>query len=162
MAKVKIKKKKRKITRAPSPTKSQLLRAIKGSGGIVLNIAERGGWSRGMVYDYLKGDKWPEVREAFLQEREKVGDLAENTIQTVINQRLDLGEAARTARWYLERRCPDRGYKDKKELTLEGGKRPLHIQNETLIPLESLNLPLEVRKQILEAMEAQEEEGSSE
>ena len=49
-------------------------------------------------------------------------------------------------------------YKNRNELTVEGGKNPL--KNETVLSLDTLDLPLSVRKQILEAVEKKEQEDS--
>ena len=61
------------------------------------------------------------------------------------------------AKWYLERKHQDRGFKEKKELTLEGGKNPLHVKEEQIVSIETLKtIPLDVRKQLLQAIEEAE------
>jgi hypothetical protein len=136
-------------------TLQKIINAIPDSGGIIKRIAERLDCSYTHVCEQIK--KHPEAVDALAVERERVGDIAEETVLDMMRQRIDMGEAARTSRWYLERRHPDRGYVERKHTTIEGGDKPLHVQNETLLPIDSLDLPLAVKKQILEAMEKKDE-----
>jgi len=39
-------------------------------------------------------------------------------------------------------------------ITVEGGKTPLKVQNQTLVPIAELDLPLDVKRQVLVAMHA--------
>ena len=148
-------------------TPAQFKKALPGTCGNVKLIAERLQVSWGCIYNKLKrlreGHKkyqtkaWQSAWQAYKDEQEYMADIAEETIGDVMRQRLDLSSAARTAKWYLERKHgEDRGYKEKRELTLEGGSTPIHVKNEEVLPLDSLDLPLDVRKQILEAMEKKE------
>lgn len=105
----------------------------------------------------MEGDDWEECRNLLKAETEKVGDIAEITVCESMQQRVDIGVASTTARWYLDRKHADRGYGKKEQLTLEGGQNPISI-NHTLIPIAALNLPLETKKEILKAMEAWEKE----
>lgn len=131
-----------------------LKKAIAGSGGILNRIAKRLSVTRGRVCKML--DKWPDAQVAMEQERETVLDLAEGTIHEMMMQRIDFREAAANARWYAEKRGEKRGYAPRKTVTIEGGDKPLRVQNETLLPLDKLDLPIEVKRQILDAMEAYE------
>lgn len=84
------------------------------------------------------------------------------TVHDTMSQRLDLSVASTTARWYLDRKHVDRGFGKKDQMTLEGGQNPLTLQHQTVIPIDKLDLPLAVKKQILEAMDklaAQEQGG---
>ncbi len=63
-----------------------------------------------------------------------------------------MGVASTTARWYLDRRHPDRGYGKKEELTLQGGRNPIQIENQTLLPIHELELDLATKKKVLAAM----------
>ena len=137
-------------------TKAQFIKALAGTGGIAKQIAYNLDCARVTVYKWLK-DAPDDILEALHDEIDSIGDVAENTVMRMMTQRLDFGVAARTAKWYLERKCTDRGYKERKELILEGGKTPFHVKNESVLPLDSLNLPIETRKQILAAMEEAEE-----
>ena len=162
MAKVKsIKKRpKRKYKTPVTFTKKQFIAALENTGGIAKDIAKNLGCARSTIYKWLK-DADEEILEALQDEIDSVGDVAEKTILTVMRQRLDLGVAATTSKWYLERKCTNRGYKPKTELTLEGGQNPFHVKNESILPLESLNLSIETRKELLAAMEEKESEGDN-
>jgi len=97
-----------------------------------------------------EGPEWDDVRERLKTEGEIVGDLAEQTIIDSMSQRLDLGIASSNARWYLDRKHPDRGFCKRSEVKIEGGDNPLKVQ--TIIPIHELNLPLKVKRQVLHAM----------
>ena len=136
---------------------ARLKKAIKGSCGIRHRIAERLGCAYATLDRALQmeGDDWEECRNLLKAEREKVGDIAEITVCESMQQRVDIGVASTTARWYLDRKHADRGYGKKEQLTLEGGQNPISI-NHTLIPIAALNLSLETKREILKAMEAWE------
>jgi len=142
--------------RGPAVTKARILKAIEHSGAIKSKIAQRLNVCLSAVERALKRADWPEVAEAFHEERERVADFAEMTVQEMISQRLDFGEASRTARWYLERRCPERGFVERKNVELNGGPNPLTIRNEATVSISSLNLDLETRKKLLAAIEQSE------
>ena len=150
-------------------TPARLLKAIKGSCGIRYRIVDRLGCAYGTLNRALKkeGDDWEECRNMLKAEKEKVGDIAEITICETMQQKVDIGVASTTARWYLDRRHADRGYGKKDQLTLEGGSNPITMQH-TLIPVGELNLSLQCKREILKAMEvwevtkAKEDESSTE
>jgi len=132
------------------------MKAIPGTGGILTVIANRLGCSYHSLYEVLKkkeGDKWDEVRYLLQMEREKVGDIAESTVIEMMGQRLDLSVASSTSKWFLSSKHADRGYVDRKQVTLNGGQNPLHVRMETTVPIEKLDLPTEVKIQVLEAIE---------
>ena len=143
----------RRIQYKASP--ERMIKAIDGSGGLKRVIAERLGCSYSTVDDALRkeGEEWDDVRLALKIERERIGDIAEETVAETMVQRLDLSVASTTARWYLDRKHRDRGYGKEEKITLEGGKNPLRIENQTLVPIGELELPLETKKEILKAME---------
>ena len=140
-------------------TPARLKKAIKGSGGIRLQITKRleCGYSTLNKALKMEGDDWEECRNLLKAEKEKVGDIAEITVCESMQQKVDIGVASTTARWYLDRKHVDRGYGKKEQVTLEGGQNPISI-NHTLIPIAALNLPLETKREILKAMEAWEKE----
>ncbi len=138
-------------------TKVRLLAAIEGSGGNVKVMAKRLKVTRATVYRRLKsmGELYPEIGEALEQAEETVNDLAELTVVSIMKQRVDFGEASKNARWWLERKGVKRGFGNKTNLELEGGANPIKFEMHDQVSLESLKLPLEVKLQILEAIEKQ-------
>jgi len=108
-------------------TAEQIIKAIKGSGGIKSTIAVNlGGASYHTVQKYI--DKYPTVKEAFEAEREKNLDRAEGVIMGNIalgaktlsdpnnKQPVDSGDA----KWLLSRLGKHRGYADKSEIEHSG------------------------------------------
>ena len=79
-------------------------------------------------------------------------------------QRLDLGTAARTSLKVLgSKRFQDRGFVDEKSLKLEGGKEPIKVQSQNLLAVEVYhNIPIEVRKQMIEDHRKKMEENGTE
>lgn len=142
--------KRRKARRRLS--KIRILKAIPGSGGTLKELARRLECTYHAIQITIKSQKYPEVNERLEEEKEAVGDLAEETLKEVMQQRLDMSTAARTARWWLEKKCSDRGFKDKTELTLEGGENPLHLKQDGF-SIDDLNLPLDLRRELLKAIE---------
>lgn len=114
-------------------TADQMIATIKGSGGIKAHIAQKLGVNRLSVDRYLK--RWPSVREAYDAEVQSLGDVAESVV--VMNIKLaathqrefQTQQDASDARWYLARKCRDRGYADRTELT--------GAEGEPLIPINS-------------------------
>jgi len=135
-------------------TDNMLLKAIPGTYGITKKIAEKMEVSYLAAYNGIRRAS-KEVLLELEMEKERVDDIAEDTIIEAMEQRIDLPEAAKNARWVLDGK---RGYVKKKELTLQGGNSPIRVKSDNVISIESLNLPLSVRKQMLEAIEEKEKE----
>lgn len=133
----------------------RVIEAIPGTGGIRKKLAERLGCNYCTLLGALKieGEEWDMVRKCLIQEEMKIGDLAEETVIDVMEQRLDMSVASTTARWFLDRKHSDRGYGKKSQVTLEGGHNPIKLAAQQVLPLDELDLPLKVKKQILDAME---------
>jgi len=145
-------KRKLKVKRRVKTTEKQLLKAIKDTGGSIRIIAQRLDRPYRSVWGLIQNS--PDAREAIRIEQERVADIAEETIAEMMMQRVDFGTASRTARWLLERKHIERGYKPTKELTVQGGDNPLKVQSEKVLSLDELkSIPLEVRKRMLEEMQ---------
>ncbi len=147
----------------PKPKKHRLkaiplqrfLNAVPGSTGILTVIAERVGCTYMTVWSAMK--RWPELVEAVEVERERLGDVAQQAVEYAIQQRLDVGTSARTACWVLSRpRYAKRGMADESKVTVEGGEHP--IRHEGVVLLDTLNLPVEMKRSILEQMDRQRQE----
>lgn len=147
----------RRKKKGPRVTKERMLKAIPGTCGRWTYLAERMRVTVETCQGYLnpKRKGWEEVRAAWQYEKERLGDIAEQTVEDVMKQRLDIGSASIAARWYLEKKHKDRGYGNERTVTLEGGKKPIQIE-QTVVPVDKLNLSLEERKRLLAAIEAAE------
>jgi hypothetical protein len=100
------------------------------------------------------------MRILYREEYERVADLAEDTIKFATEQRLDVSTASRTAQWLLSRaRHKNRQLGDESKVVIEGGDKPVGIVQTQVIDIETLGLPLEIRRAILEAIEAKERAG---
>jgi len=140
--------------RGPQITKPRLLLAIKGSGGKKTLIAKRMGVTYAAIQLALQREGWKDMLVAYQDERESVLDLAEGTVEWAMQkkQRKKIPNVStQTARWYLEKRGHKRGFQDKKTLALEGGDTPVQVNG--MVSIESLNLPLDMRKQLLNKIE---------
>jgi hypothetical protein len=135
-------------------SRKRFLRALEGTGGLKTLLAERLGCAVATIDNILKRDGWEEIQEAYLVEIERVGDLAEKTLISSIQQTEDPQLAATSAKWYLSRRCKKRGYADESKVTYEGGEEPIRVAH--VVAIDSLDLPLDVRRQILEGVERKE------
>lgn len=84
-------------------TKRKVLAAIQDSAGIVTTIASKIGCTWGTARKLV--DQWPETREAYQDEREKILDMSETTLLKAIKTG-DVG----SAKWMLSTQGKDRGY----------------------------------------------------
>jgi hypothetical protein len=136
--------------------KTDVVEAMKDTGGILRAIAMNLGVSRELLKRTMERPDWADIRELWEQAREEGIDEAELTILHAIRQRLDLGTAAATARWFLSKVQRER-FGDDKTLTVEGGDHPIKTQSVN-VNLDSLDLPLEVRRVLLHAIDVKDEE----
>lgn len=144
----------------PAPAKAHtkkkdFLEALKGTGGIKTLIAENLGVNRITINALLKRADWQDVNAAYLEEVEAGKDDAEECIRDAIKQRMDLSTASLNARWYLSR-VRKQIYGDESKVTVEGGDNPIKVLA-AHIPVQSLTLPLEVKRVLVEAMDAKED-----
>ncbi len=96
------------------PTKKATIDAILNSGGIMSTIAQKLGvaWSTAKIYV----EKWPESKQAFEDERNKIIDMAESVLVKSIKN----GDT-QDAKWLLSRLAKDRGYVERQERTGKDG-----------------------------------------
>lgn len=88
--------------------KKQVLNAIEGSGGIIKVIARKCGVTRKAVYVYL--DKYPDIKEAYTDEKESLIDLAEGKLFNAVKN----GEPW-AIKMVLQTIGKDRGYSERQE-----------------------------------------------
>ena len=81
----------------------QVLEAIKDTGGIKTEVCQRLNCGRRTIYLYI--DRFPEIKEAFEEEEEKVLDMAESSLFAMI-QNGDLTAIF----YYLNNKGRRRGY----------------------------------------------------
>jgi hypothetical protein len=94
---------------------SKAIKAIEGSGGFVTQIAKRLDCSRKHFYSLM--DKYPTVREALEDEREKLKDMTEGELLKKIR-----GGNMTAIIFYLKTQAKDRGYVERHDLTTLGEK----------------------------------------
>lgn len=83
----------------------QVVSAIEGTGGIISSVAKRLGCSWATAEKFIK--KFDESKEAYNNEKEKLLDLAENTMIAAMQEgNLD------AAKYYLGKKGQERGYQD--------------------------------------------------
>lgn len=142
-------------------TPSKLLRAIQESHGLYTVIAKRLKCTPTTVKKALirPGRAWNHCRRLYEEECEKVGDIAEDTLIRAMKQTVDINVASRTAQWYLQQKGKQRGYSDSRTVKVEGGENPVRVnQLQVTIPATALNLPVNMRKKLLETIDVAKEE----
>lgn len=140
--------------------KQDFLEALRGTGGVRARIAANLGVQRSTVTRLLEREGWDDVRRAWLDEIETTTDLAEETLRDAMAQRLDIGTASANARWYLSKVQRER-FGENSTVTVEGGANAIkHVHGH--VNIGDLNLPVDVKRTILEALEAKEHAGESE
>jgi len=98
-----------------SRTKSTVLAAIKGSGGVISTIAAKLSVDWHTAKKYV--DKWEETRIALADESEKILDLAEVTLYDAIKE-----GNTQDAKWLLATKGKRRGFTERHELTGADGE----------------------------------------
>jgi len=100
------------------PIVQEILAAVYGSAGIMQVIAMKLGCTRETVARYI--EKYPEVRQAFIEERESAIDFAEAAVLKAIQGDPASGTPPDvvTARWYLEQQGGSRGYGRRERLDI--------------------------------------------
>ena len=87
-------------------TKSMLIKAIEGSNGIILTIAQKLKVDRKTIRNYLK--KYPELNELLQEEKENILDFAESKLIKKIQE-----EDPWAIKFILLNQGQSRGYGDK-------------------------------------------------
>lgn len=87
---------------------SDFIKAIPRTGGIISTIASRVGCDWHTAKKYI--GKYSTVQRAYDDEVERVADIAEAVVVKAIR-----AEDIATAKWYLSRKAPHRGYAPKLE-----------------------------------------------
>ena len=135
-------------------TPEMVLKAIPDTFGNISVIAARLHRPYSTVCGWMK--KAPDyVKEAMREEQERLVDIAEQTNLEMMTQRIHFPTAVRASHFILTRHpeADKRGYKDKTELTVQGGKNPIQLQNKHIVSVAQLkNIPLKDRKRLLEEM----------
>ena len=90
-------------------TEQEVLKAIKGCGGVVLTVAEKLNCQWKTADNFIK--KWESTLSAFEDEGISVKDISERKIIDAIK-----GDDVQTAKWYLSKKAKDRGYGDTIEI----------------------------------------------
>ena len=165
-----------KRQQSPRITKPRFLKALVGSGGVKSLIAERLGCGWNAVHEYLKRCKERRVdiiTDAFEDECNRVGDLAEDCVNKVIGalpvdpetgsvviNEGPLGNttqaklAVDTSKWYLSRKRKEE-FGDRQTMVHEGGETPIEVKSDVVLDLEKLPLPL--KKALLEHLKEKKE-----
>ncbi len=135
-------------------TRNKVLKAIRGSGGILSEIARRCGVHTSTVTDALRRKGWEDIESARLAELESTADLAEAVIiETFERRQANPALASQNARWFLSRKARDRGYGDARAIGTERDHAPGGAGTPPeVVPIECLSL--ETRRKILEELEA--------
>lgn len=91
----------------------KILKAIKGTGGLITDIAAKLNVHYHTVLNYR--DRYESVKQAIEDERNRILDKAERNLFTKIQE----GDED-TSKWFLARKGRDRGYAEKTEQKIEG------------------------------------------
>lgn len=137
--------------RGPEITQENFLEACIGSCGIVARVARRLKVGAAAVRCAIRRPGWERCLQALRDEQERILDRAENTVDFMIRQRDDYKTALSASKFALQTKGKSRGWRQ--EVIIQGGGEPLKIETTKRVTLDSLNLPLETRRQILERME---------
>lgn len=128
--------------------KRKVMKAVKGSGGLLSVISKRCGIPAHRIRDRLQRKSWKLVLKRIQDEIEKITDAAEMKVIAAIEKCADWEVSTKNARWYLEKRSKEKFGNAPSKLEVEHKH-----EGKVELTIESLDLPLEVRLAILEAAE---------
>lgn len=142
----------------PVITPERLVKAIKGSLGVMRRIARRLDVTPQAVLGALARPGFEEAALALHAETDGLKMAAVSTVSEMLTQRDEYKTALSAAKFVLDRKG---GWTQK--LALEGGDKPLRIESTVhqQVTLDSLDLPLDVRRQVLERLEGKKTPGES-
>ncbi|MHA1344960.1 MAG: hypothetical protein ACTSO3_01035 [Candidatus Heimdallarchaeaceae archaeon] len=138
----------------------RLIKAIEDSYGNIETIAYKMNRSYAVIYKHIKNAP-PEIKDIYDRENERILDVAEETVVDMAMQRLHFPTALNASKFILthHKKSESKGYKEKRQLTLEGGENPLKVQNENVVSLDEMkSWPLSLRKKMLAEMEEKEKD----
>lgn len=137
-------------------SKYRFIRAMRGTRGIKTLIAQNLGVTYSIVSTLLDRLDWQDVRQAWLEEKEKSADKAEDAIlKSIEDYGKDPALATNNARWLLSKLRP-KEFGDKTTTVLEGGDNPIKVM-QGMVDLNQLALPPEIKRQVLNALDARDE-----
>ena len=140
----------------PARTKKQtFIQALAGTGGILIAIARNMGVHRQTVVNLIERPDWADMRALLKEEIDTRADLAEEAILTSIKSRVDPSQTL-NARWYLSK-VKKVIYGDETRTVIEGGETPVKVATLN-IDVNELDLPLELKREILLALDKKEEQ----
>lgn len=134
-------------------TPKSLMKAIKGSQGIISKIARRLGVVHQTVTLRIKAPGYEKCLEALENERDRLVDDAEKECRFLVRQKKDLKAKGTMVKFVLQTRGRLRGYQESKEVTIQGGDKPLQINSKSIVNVETL--PLDLRRNILNVINSQ-------
>jgi hypothetical protein len=123
------------------PSKEVIIKAIKGSGGVMSTIAKKLNVDWHTAKSYVK--LYPETRQAYKNEEEFILDIADAKLYDNVKQ----GDLA-AIKWLQATKGKKRGYVERSEIT---GKNGNAIQAKTKTTLDYSKLPAHVKDAILAA-----------
>jgi len=148
--------KKLRFRKHPKILKNTMRTVIKGSFGIISEIARRLDVKPAVVERCLAQEGWEDLMGALEVERGLIKDVSLRRLLNTVLFSSDEGSAAKAAMWFLEKLDPD--YRKVSKVQVEGGDKPIQHQSVVVnIPAEALNRPLDVREAILGSIESLEE-----
>ena len=148
----------------PAFPKRVVRAAIKKFRAHICKVAKEVGTNTTVIRHLMARPGWEDIAELWerikADESDKLVEHSERALMDSLTQRLDPVLRAKTAQWILTRaKHKGLGYGDLSKLVIEGGDKPLLYG--TQIPVDALALPVETRRQILEAAEKYDDETES-
>ena len=137
----------------PKITPENMAKAIRGSCGLIRKVAARLMCKSETVRCWLNKVGHEKYKEMLREEAEGFVDAAEHTVYRSMVQDYDTRTALNAARFVLERKGRDRGWQ--KEVIIQGG---LVHQHQHIIDVTKLDLPIDVRRELLARLEAQNQD----
>lgn len=107
--------------------KSDFIKALKGTGGVLTRIAENLEISRLTVRALLRRPDWADICELVEDEENSIVDEARIAVRDSLRQTIDLRLRGKMSTWVLSRRTKD--FADKTRTIIEGGENPIKTIN---------------------------------
>lgn len=138
-----------RIGRKAVYTNEEIIAALHARHGLVSLAARHIGCTTDTIYQRMK--ICPEIKTAIKGARKELCDTAEDKLWNAVNK-----EAPWAIQLTMKTLGRKRGYVERTEQRIGGDKNAPPIKTQSAISIDTLNLPIEVRRQILEALEKQQ------
>lgn len=148
-------------TNGPYISKENMAKAIEGSCGMYVEIAERLNVRPKTVMNKLALPDWQDMKELFEDEKKNFVRTAERRVLQLMKQTDDTRVALAAAKFVLQSKG-EREYKREQINTIQGGdpSRPVNVHQTEVIDIDALNMSILERRNLMNKLDMLKSQGT--